>query len=83
MIATGFDHVSGEMTASHQHHLRSVNPTSVVAATAGQQPTPQQQQQQENVSFYRKAAGQTPGGSGGFPFDDRDDLDIPTFKRKM
>ena len=37
-------------------------------------------QSQENVSFYRKAGIQTPGG---FPFDERDDLDIPTFKRKM
>jgi len=35
---------------------------------------------QENVSFYRKASGQTPGG---FSFEDRDDLDIPTFKRKL
>lgn len=76
VIATGFDQAMGEM-ASPQ--LRSIS------STHSSQPAapPSQQQPQENVSFYRKAAGQTPGAGGSFPFDDRDDLDIPTFKRKM
>ena len=40
-------------------------------------------QQQENLSFYRKAAGANTPNAGTFPFsEDRDDLDIPTFKRK-
>ena len=79
VIATGFDQVAAEMASPH---LRSISSTSSAAAAAAN--PAQQQMGQENVSFYRKAAGQTPGGNGGgFPFDDRDDLDIPTFKRKM
>lgn len=38
--------------------------------------------QQENVSFYRKGNAQN-SGSGGFAMDERDDLDIPTFKRRL
>jgi cell division protein FtsZ len=74
VIATGFDQQTVEM-ASPQ--LRSISSTHVPP------PPPPASQPQENVSFYRKAAGQTPGAGGNFPFDDRDDLDIPTFKRKM
>jgi cell division protein FtsZ len=76
VIATGFDQSTVEM-ASPQ--LRSVNSTHAGQPAAA---APSAQQPQENVSFYRKAAGQTPGAGGAFPFDDRDDLDIPTFKRK-
>lgn len=84
VIATGFESITAEMPAPQ---LRSINPSHMAAQVSAppqmQQPQPAQPQQQENVSFYRKAAGQTPNGPGSFPFDDRDDLDIPTFKRKM
>lgn len=80
VIATGFDQATAEMPAPQ---LRSINSTHAAPQSASAMPPGQQPQ--ENVSFYRKAAGQTPGagGAGSFPFDDRDDLDIPTFKRKM
>lgn len=79
VIATGFDQATTAEMASPQ--LRSINSTHTAQPATAPPPA---QQAQENVSFYRKAAGQTPGGGGGgFPFDDRDDLDIPTFKRKM
>ena len=78
VIATGFESMAVEA---------SVAPPNLRAVT----PHPRQQQMAENVqppqegvgSFYRKAAGQTPGAGGAFPFEDRDDLDVPTFKRKM
>jgi cell division protein FtsZ len=74
VIATGFDHVSEKSLPS-----LSVTRNDVQAVAAQQQ----QQQQQENVSFYRKAAGANTPNAGTFPFsEDRDDLDIPTFKRK-
>jgi cell division protein FtsZ len=38
--------------------------------------------QQENVSAFYRKAGAAGGGSGAYSFEDRDDLDIPTFKRK-
>ena len=70
MIATGFDHASEKSLPS-----LSVTRNDVQGVA---QPQPQ-----ENVSFYRKAAGSQTPTSGTFPFsEDRDDLDIPTFKRK-
>ena len=76
VIATGFDHVS-------EKSLPSLSVTRNDVQAVAQQPQPQSQQQQENVSFYRKAAGANTPNAGTFPFsEDRDDLDIPTFKRK-
>jgi cell division protein FtsZ len=74
VIATGFDPLGAEMPRPSLKSL-SASRLDTPGAQPGQQMTPQQQ---ENVSFYRKAAG-----GGNFPFDERDDLDIPTFKRKM
>ena len=75
VIATGFDH---SMPVSEAPTLRTV----VHKADTPVPAQAHQQQHQENVSFYRKAAAQN-AGSGAFAFEDRDDLDIPTFKRKM
>ncbi len=70
VIATGFDHVS-------EKAMPSLSVTRNDVQGVAQQPP------QENVSFYRKAAGSQTPQSGTFPFsEDRDDLDIPTFKRK-
>ena len=69
VIATGFDHAQ----------MMAEAPTLKTVISKTEAPAPAHQ---ENVSFYRKASGQNPG-SGAFAFDDRDDLDIPTFKRKM
>lgn len=76
VIATGFEPTAMEAAVAPPSLRSVVNrvPEPVAAHTASQQ--------QENVSFYRKAAGQTPGAGGAFPFEERDDLDIPTFKRK-
>jgi cell division protein FtsZ len=75
VIATGFDHV-GERGMPALSVTRNDIPMTQQAQAA--------LQQQENLSFYRKAAGQTPNpvSGGTFPFEDKDDLDIPTFKRK-
>jgi cell division protein FtsZ len=74
VIATGFDQASE----------RGLPALSVTRNDLPQAHQPlSAQQQQESVSFYRKAAGQTPNPvTGTFPFEDKDDLDIPTFKRK-
>ena len=71
VIATGFQHMQAADTA----------PMSLKALGV-LKPEPVAVQAQENVSFYRKGNAQN-SGSGGFIFEDRDDLDIPTFKRKM
>jgi cell division protein FtsZ len=72
VIATGFDQ-AGEKSLPSLSVTR--NDVQGVAA-----PPPQPQ---ENLSFYRKAAGANTPQAGTFPFsEDRDDLDIPTFKRK-
>ncbi len=74
VIATGFDQ-TGEKSLPSLSVTR--NDVQGVAA-------PPTAQQQENLSFYRKAAGAHTPNSGTFPFsEDRDDLDIPTFKRKQ
>lgn len=72
VIATGFDHVAASMAEA---------PTLKPVVHKAETPAPVGQHQ-ENVSFYRKAGAQNTG-SGAFSFEDRDDLDIPTFKRKM
>jgi len=70
VIATGFDQAV-EMAAPT---LKTIISNKVeVPVAAGQS-------HQENVSFYRKS--NAAGGTGSFSFDG-DDLDIPTFKRKM
>jgi cell division protein FtsZ len=69
VIATGFEHSQAEAPT-----VKTFAPGA--AAT-------NQQQSHENVSFYRKAAGQTPGAGGAFSHEERDDLDIPTFKRRL
>jgi cell division protein FtsZ len=72
VIATGFDQ-AGEKSLPSLSVTR--NDVQGVAAPPAQQ--------QENLSFYRKAAGAHTPNSGTFPFsEERDDLDIPTFKRK-
>ena len=68
VIATGFD-PAGEMSAPT---LKTIIANKVEAAAAGAH-------HQENVSFYRKSNNPN---TGSFNFDG-DDLDIPTFKRKM
>lgn len=71
VIATGFDHAVSLEKA----------PTAKMVTPQKMEPAPLQSGT-ENVSFYRKASGQN-SGSGGFSLEDRDDLDIPAFKRKM
>ena len=74
VIATGFDQAGEKSMPSLSVTRNDVQGVAV---------PPSAQQQQENLSFYRKAAGAHTPNSGTFPFsEERDDLDIPTFKRK-
>lgn len=70
VIATGFEPAV----------IQSSAPT-LKAMPAGK-PEAAPQVQQENVSAFYRKAGAAGGGSGAYSFEDRDDLDIPTFKRK-
>ena len=69
VIATGFEQAV-EMAPPSLKTVISNKVEAVASAGAGHQ---------ENVSFYRKSNA---AGNGSFSFDG-DDLDIPTFKRKM
>jgi len=70
VIATGFDQLT---ISAAPPTVKTFIPNKAEPIAVGQH---------ENVSFYRKGNAQN-GGSGGFSLEDRDDLDIPTFKRRL
>lgn len=72
VIATGFEPAI----------IEAASPTLKAVPLGKPEPVAQQAHASENVSAFYRKAGSAGGGSGAFAFDDRDDLDIPTFKRK-
>lgn len=81
VIATGFEQAVPEIIAPSAYAGHQAPASIALPFNKPEAPATRQHAQEKVSAFYRKA-GSAGGGSGALSFEDREDLDIPTFKRK-